>query len=1322
MQAAFDLARCALLRCDVGQRNACSSRASSSQTLLPRATALALKKVRAALPATSRRWLASHVTHSPTFSGQHFALAMSIAGHVRRASPAIRAPCPQAHPGGGHSELREGRLPTDGVSRECSLGRLPHLTKFSPVLFRRRDRTVTLFRCLDSGFAMIRSLSLLLLLVLPAIFAHAGGDRRASASLALSPEEQDWLNAHPVLHVATFESGWAPFEFMEGGQLKGLAPELLGRMAAELGVEMVPRQYKTWSEALAAACHGEVDVLMNTAMVSGRTSCLVFSPPYLDVAPAIIGLPKRHHLSHVDTLSTLRIAVERDFAMDVALEERFPQGRHLVVDNTRQALLAVKEGRADAYIGNPYVAMRLLKEPALAGPVILGPADFPTDTLHFATPDDRKHLASALRKALAAIAVQDIAGIRAKWLQGDMPWGYRSEGVPLTVKERNYVTSLPVLKVAFDRNWDPVSIRGQDGQLTGLSGDYLALVASRLGVRFDTGRATTRRGLSDLLATRAAEVAPVAKGTKLGRGWRTTAPFARLPNVIATRGDRSFIGIDDLNGRTVAVPDGYRVQVVKRLAPAAVVRPVQTLDQAFRGVLDGRYDAMIGDVFSIDKAIRSGEYPSVRINAPAGFDDEMVFAVDDRYDALVPLIDRVLSNLGEVDERAIRKAWTTVDYEYGVPWEKVVLAAAVGGMLLLVVGIAYYRTTCEIRAREASDRLLSDVTRSLPCLVFKARLDGEDGWSFLYVAGNATQLLGIDNDELIKDASGALRELHAEDHELLRQAIRQSARDMAPLEVEVRLDGAIEPRWLSINGIPRQIPNGLIHWTGYIADVTEKRLRLDALAKAKDKAEAATQAKSRFLSIMSHEIRTPMGGILGFVELLEMTPLTREQKRLLSLVQQSSRSLRTILDDILDYSKIEAGQLRLELQRLALRDVICNTVELSAKAAREKGLRVSCNIDTRLAGLVLGDETRIRQVLVNFLSNAIKFTSHGSVQVRLDVLEMAPPRQTWHLSVTDSGIGMNEDQLSRIFEPFAQAEDSTTRHYGGTGLGLPICQQLAALMGGRITLASEPGKGSRVGLELQTEVIRLDATDPRLIGRNFRIQSTDFAVSTQLAEILQSLGMSESRRGRPADLLFADARYGQCDNPSAIQLVDEPVERGREAGCIALAVNPLLHTAVQQACQQAVEALSATPVLSLSGPSRLSTSGYGRAKRILVAEDNPISQTLIAKQLSELGYVPVVVSDGQAALEQLNHGSFDLLITDIQMPGLDGYQLVAEIRRREASSPGRRLPVVAMTAGALTEDIERCLAAGMDDYVAKPVPMSVLSRLLQRSTATSTCH
>jgi len=1167
---------------------------------------------------------------------------------------------------------------------------------------------------------MPRRLGLLFLLfVAPTFFAHAAGERVASASLALSSDELDWLQTHTVLHVATFQTGWAPFEFVQGGQLKGLAPEILGRMAAELGVEIAPRVYPTWSAALAAACRGEVDVLMNTAMVSGRTSCLVFSPPYLEVAPAIIGLPQRHYLSHMDSLSTLRIAVERDFAMDGALQERFPQGRRLVVDNTRQALLAVKEGRADVYVGNPYVATEILKEPALAGPVILGPADFPTDTLHFATPDDRKHLASAFRKALAAITAHDIAGIRAKWLKGNTPWGDRSEGVPLSAKERTYLASLPVLKVAFDRSWDPVSIRGRDGQLTGLAGDYLTLIASRLGARFDTGHDTTRHGLADLISRHKVEVAPVARGTKLGNGWRMTAPFARLPNVIATRSDRSFIGIDDLNGRTVAVTDGHRVQVVKRLAPAAVVKPVRTLQEAFRGVLDGRYDAMIGDVFSIDKAIRSGEYPSVRINAPAGFDDEMVFAVADRYSALVPLIDRVFANMSEIDELAIRKAWTTVDYEYGVPWEKVALAAAVGGALLLVVGIAYYRTAREIRAREASDHLLRDVTRSLPCLVFKARLDDENGWSFLYVAGNAKQLLGVNNDELVKDTSRVFRIFPVEDQELLGEAIRTSACDLTPLEVEVRLDATTEPRWLSINGIPRRTQDGCIHWTGYVADVTDKRTRLDALAKAKDSAEAATRAKSRFLSIMSHEIRTPMGGILGFVELLEMTPLTREQKRLLALVQQSSRSLRTILDDILDYSKIEAGQLRLELQPLALRDVICNTVELSAQAAREKGLRLSCELDARLAGLVTGDETRIRQVLVNFLSNATKFTAKGSVQVRLDVLEMTPTTQTWHLSVTDTGIGMSEEQLSRIFEPFVQAEDSTTRHYGGTGLGLPICQQLAALMGGCVTLASELGKGTVVGLRLQTEVVRHDATDPRLIGCHFRVQSTDSGLSTQLKGILRSLGMSESRRGSPADVVFADARHGECDLPYAIQLVDGPMDRGSETTCIALAVNPLLYTAVQQACRQAVEALAAAPNPSSTGADHPIANENARPMRILVAEDNPVSRILITKQLNELGYAPVVVPDGKTALEQLDSGWFDLLITDIQMPDMDGYQLVAEIRRREASSPGRHLPVVAMTAGALSAEAERCIAAGMDDYVCKPVKMPVLSRLLQRTLASS---
>lgn len=413
------------------------------------------------------------------------------------------------------------------------------------------------------------------------------------------------------------------------------------------------------------------------------------------------------------------------------------------------------------------------------------------------------------------------------------------------------------------------------------------------------------------------------------------------------------------------------------------------------------------------------------------------------------------------------------------------------------------------------------------------------------------------------------------------------------------------------------------------ATLDANRRLQDELRGSEARAQAANHAKSAFLASMSHEIRTPMIGVTGMIEVLAHTRLEPDQRRALNVIQQSSQSLLQIIGDILDFSKIEADKLELAPEPVRLDALVRATTANYAGAASSKGLGLECTVDPRVAPAYRGDPLRLRQVLSNFLSNAIKFTERGEVRVTLAWLgEATPasdgtPRDRLSLQVTDTGIGIAADAQARLFQPFSQAEDDTTRRFGGTGLGLVICDRLARLMGGEVSMDSAPGRGTtmRVGLVL-----------PRARLADVAVEPDDAAVPV----------------------------------PFSARAVPDIARAERERSLV------------------------------------------------LLVDDHPTNRLVIARQLALAGYASESAEDGAEALERWRSGRYALLLSDVHMPRLDGYRLARAIREEEARDGRPRTPIVALTAAALKGEAERCLGAGMDDYLAKPVSVPVLQTCLQR--------
>ena len=743
----------------------------------------------------------------------------------------------------------------------------------------------------------------------------------------------------------------------------------------------------------------------------------------------------------------------------------------------------------------------------------------------------------------------------------------------------------------------------------------------------------------------------------------------------------------------------------------------------------------------------------------------------DQGEKIMERIERLISSTKEREQQLLKDRTSMVRESY----RQAVIASL--GRTFLVFGLlafVFLVVRREITRRQRAETILRETTVLQQAILdsanysiisttcegtiktFNAAAQRWLGYSAEEVVGKATPVLIHDPDEVAERArelAGELgRTITPGFHVLVAQA--GSGRTEEREWTYLRKDGSRLPVRLSVTALPDEHgqPTGYL---GVADDITERKIYEAELARARDAALESARLKAEFLANMSHEIRTPMNAVIGLSHLLLDTRLTPHQRELAETVSNSGEALLTIINDILDFSKIEAGKLDFESREMDLRETVESTLDLLAKPARLKGLEMASLVYRDVPTRLRGDPGRIRQVLTNLVGNAIKFTDQGEVIIRVTKDSETENQAVLRFAISDTGIGIPPEAQERLFQAFSQADGSTTRKYGGTGLGLAISKQLVELMGGRIGVESVPGQGSTfwfiARFDKQPASAPLAPAPATSLDRVRILLVDDNPTNRQiLHHQMQNWGLRDESVARGAEALAVLRRAAAAGDPFLLALLDmqmpemdglelarlikaDPAiaatrlilltstgvrlspEEQRGAGLEECLVKPVKESSLLDCLVSTLA--GARPIVAWPAP--LEDAPVRAQARVLLVEDNPVNRQVAMLQLQKLGCAAAAVNDGREALEILQRAGHDIVLMDVNMPEMDGYETAREIRRREAVArpspgPAAAVYIIALTANAMQGTREKCLAAGMNDYVTKPVRLAELREAMER--------
>lgn len=1092
---------------------------------------------------------------------------------------------------------------------------------------------------------------LLLSAILPGASTHAdpgpvtelqlvGRAGDAPAAVTLERADWAWLRGKQQLTLGVAAPSFVPIEMIHAdSHYEGVTADVLDALGQMLRLKVQVRRYPGRGAVLEALQRGEVDLVGSVSAHEQGSRAVLLTRPYVDDRP-VLYVRKTELRSIPARLTGMRVATAAGYQSPQQLAARYPAARFVTFGTREQALSALAFGEADLYLGDALSSNYLVNLSYFNYVRYYAALELPSHGFSFALRADADRLRTILDTALLQLQARHATELLKRWSGGGA--AIPTARVTLSAGEQRWLTRNPVVRFVTSNDAAPFSYFDGSGRFCGISADVLHAISARTGLQFRAVRAARLEDQMAYLENGQAELTALIPTARREERLRFSRPIIDTPFAIITRSDDTIADAAQLQGKRVALPEGHALRELMQPAHHYRFSNPDSMAAALEMVAAGKADATAAFLPIAQYYISTQHDGRLKVaNVIEGAPVGLSFATRKDSTELASIIEKALLLIPPDEIDVFQNRWRPKAEVAQGGWTDhrgLILKLAGLGFLFIVVSLAWnLHIRGQYRRRQQAEAALGEQLNLMESLI-----NGTP--HAIYVRDRDARMVTCNANYL--EVFGATRDA----------VIGRTALEGVKLDQREAQQFHDDYLWVMENRCPREVDRTLhlpgrivsiYHWihpycdaqgqvkgviSGWI-DVSERRLLMEELRAARDAANESSRAKTTFLATMSHEIRTPMSAVIGMLELaLTQSEQGRFDKAAVSVAYESARSLLELIGDILDVVRIESGHVSLSPQRANLRELVESVTRVFDGLARQKSLALRLQIDAAVNQDVLVDPLRFKQVLSNLVGNAIKFTDSGQVHVSVEASPLADQRMRVQLRVRDTGIGISAQALATLFEPFAQADHGTTVR-GGTGLGLPICRSLCELMGGHISLSSQPGQGTCATVEIPLNV--LPAVTPPPVARP--------AAPAPLP--LQRV---------PADVAVAP---------------------------IAVAGNaPDRHPRMQ----------------------------------VLVVDDQQANRVLLAQQLAHFGQSVHCAENGEQGLAVWRGNPIDIVITDCSMPVMNGYALVQAIREEEENTGIPPCAVIGFTANAQPEERTRCLAAGMDDCLFKPLSLKALSELLSR--------